>query len=377
MRRLIIISIVLISSVFRIFSEETSGGVTPAGIIQYLKEGNARFVSGAMIHPHSGQARREETAKGQKPVVSILGCSDSRASLELIFDTGLGDLFAVRVAGNVADTDEIASLEYGAEHLHTPVILVLGHTLCGAVTAVVNKAELGGSLPKLLDNIIPAAERAWTRNGTGARVEDVVLSAVHENVLQSMADLLEHSTIVSELVKKGEVELVGAVYRLDTGDVDWLGRLPNESALVAQALGNESGREKAGPEPAPSLLVPVLTVIIVPALVSIFVYALFIVLFTGEKRVFKKLRIFGRLVSSFLSPAIVFGIIFLYSRLLSPQAAIPLDPFLSLLIAGAVTLVFVLVFSKSHVTAFKRFFDKLKQNFITRNAEEEEVQSTD
>ena len=112
------------------------------------KEGNLRFAADTPRHPNAGSARRAATAaEGQEPFVTVLSCSDSRAPVELIFDRGVGEVFTVRVAGNVADTDEIATIEYGVGHLHTPLLVVLGHTRCGAVTAVGKCAELQVSLP--------------------------------------------------------------------------------------------------------------------------------------------------------------------------------------------------------------------------------------
>lgn len=116
--------------------------------LKAMREGNARFVAGKPTHPHTGMDRVADTgANGQKPIVTILGCSDSRVALERIFDLGVGDAFVVRVAGNVSDTDEIGSAEYGAGHLNTPLMVVLGHTKCGAVTAVATGAQVHGSIP--------------------------------------------------------------------------------------------------------------------------------------------------------------------------------------------------------------------------------------
>src|SRR5262245_28073525 len=149
--RMVFMCLILLSVNGKVlFGTDAGSGVGPEAALKMLQEGNARFVAGKARHPHEDQGRRNETASGQHPFASILSCSDSRDPVEVTFDEGVGDLFVVRVAGNVADTDEIASLEYGAEHLGTQLIAVLGHTKCGAVTAVVNEDKLGGSLPQLV-----------------------------------------------------------------------------------------------------------------------------------------------------------------------------------------------------------------------------------
>jgi len=122
--------------------------------IKVLKEGNSRCMSGAPKHPNQDQECRLLTATmGQRPYATVLSCSDSRVPVEILFDTGIGDLFVIRIAGNVADVDEVGTIEYGVDHLGTPVLVVLGHTRCGAVTAVAQGAKLHGSIPQLVDNI--------------------------------------------------------------------------------------------------------------------------------------------------------------------------------------------------------------------------------
>lgn len=194
-------------------------GVTPDQALQWLKEGNQRFVEKRSERPHLSMERITETMGGQHPFATILSCSDSRVPVEHLFDRGIGDLFVIRVAGNVADTDEIGTAEYGAGHLGTPVIVVLGHTRCGAVTAVVKGDKVGGSIPKLVDNIIPAVERAKAAKLEG---EALILSAIKENVLQSMADMVKNSQELAHLVHEGKVKVAGALYHLEDGKVEWL-----------------------------------------------------------------------------------------------------------------------------------------------------------
>lgn len=125
-----------------------------------LQNGNKRFVDNKRIFSHLDKERLKDTAlNGQKPFAVVLTCSDSRVPAEHIFDCGFGDIFTVRVAGNVADTDEIGTIEYGIEHLHAPLVVIMGHTSCGAVTAVLKGDKVEGSIPELVQGIIPAAER--------------------------------------------------------------------------------------------------------------------------------------------------------------------------------------------------------------------------
>lgn len=209
----------------------SSVGPTADEVLTALKEGNARFVAGTPQHPHSGMDRVIETSAGQTPMATVIGCSDSRVALERLFDRGIGDLFVVRVAGNVADTDEIGSAEYGTGHLHTPLMIILGHTKCGAVSAVASGAALHGSIPSLVDNIIPAVERARHAN-PGVSDKDLIPFAVRENVFESIASTLTHSQEIRDLVTEGKLRVVGAIYDIDTGIVDWLGEHPAQSALL-------------------------------------------------------------------------------------------------------------------------------------------------
>ena len=214
----------------------TPSAVPPTAdeVLTALKEGNARFVAGTPKHPHSGIDRVIETSAGQTPMATVIGCSDSRVALERLFDRGIGDLFVVRVAGNVADTDEIGSAEYGTGHLHTPLMIILGHTKCGAVSAVASGAVVHGSIPSLVDNIIPAVERARQAN-PGVSDKDLVPFAIRENVLESIASTLTHSEEIRGLVTEGKLRVVGAVYDIETGIVDWLGEHPAQSALLTPA----------------------------------------------------------------------------------------------------------------------------------------------
>lgn len=210
-------------------------------VLRSLKEGNSAFVKGSATHPHQDAARIKDVAAGQKPVVTVLSCSDSRVPPELLFDQGVGDVFTVRVAGNVADTDEMGTIEYGVDHLGTPVLVVMGHTKCGAVTAVVTGAEVHGHIPELVDNIGGAVTTAKEKH-PNLEGKDLVEPAIVENVFHSMADVIEKSELVRKRLKAHEVKVVGALYHLEDGSVEWLGEHPDQDALIE--------RGDAAPPPA-------------------------------------------------------------------------------------------------------------------------------
>lgn len=181
-----------------------------------LQEGNERFRTGQNLNPNQGAERRAEVLKGQSPFAAILGCSDSRVPLEIIFDQGMGDLFVVRVAGNVADHIVSASIEYAVEHLHVPLVVVLGHQNCGAVQAAVKGGHAPGHLPTLLEALQPAVQL-----GKAESQDDVVDRTVRANI-RLTADAIRNSSVVSGLAREGGVEVVGAYYSLETGGVQFL-----------------------------------------------------------------------------------------------------------------------------------------------------------
>lgn len=208
-----------------------TAALTPDEALARMQAGNQRFMAGTAQHPHADRGRLEETAGGQAPFATVIGCSDSRVPIEVVFDQGIGDLFVIRVAGNVCDVDEIGSIEYGVDHLATPLLVVLGHENCGAVTAVATGAEVHGSIPALIDNIRPAVERAEAL--TGAEGSEVVSAAVVENVWQSISDLISNSPPVRQRLNAGQLKIVGAVYSLESGEVRWLGEHPRQASLLA------------------------------------------------------------------------------------------------------------------------------------------------
>ncbi|KLU09176.1 carbonic anhydrase [Kocuria sp. SM24M-10] len=191
---------------------------TPAAAWQRLREGNARFVAGESLHPNQDASRRQSVAGGQDPFAVIFGCSDSRLAAEIIFDLGLGDAFVVRTAGQVIDDAVLGSIEYAVANLGTPLVMVLGHDSCGAVSATHATAH-SGDMPRgfqrdLIERIMPSVLDA-RRHG-----EPDVNSAVVEHTKQTASRLLEQSRIINEAVSQGEVAVVGVFYHLQDGQAE-------------------------------------------------------------------------------------------------------------------------------------------------------------
>lgn len=189
---------------------------TGRSALQRLVEGNQRFVAMKLAHPDLSVERRVEVAKGQHPSAIILTCADSRVPPELVFDQGLGDLFVVRVAGNVLNDHVIGSIEYAAEHLHAPLVMVLGHERCGAVDAAIKGGEAPGKIGSLLEALQPAVQAAKGMPG------DMLDNVVKLNAKRGSAHLNASEPILGHLVHSGELEIVGARYDLDTGKVEVL-----------------------------------------------------------------------------------------------------------------------------------------------------------
>ena len=178
-----------------------------------LKEGNERFVSKKCIHPNQSAERQAEVVKGQHPFAAILGCSDSRVPPEILFDQGVGDLFIIRVAGNILSEEILGTIEYAAEHLGIPLVLVLGHQKCGAVQAAVRGGEVPGKIQRLVEALQPALAKAKSLSG------DLVENTVRANV-ERVVDLLKKSNpIMTELIHAGKIKVVGGYYSLETGRV--------------------------------------------------------------------------------------------------------------------------------------------------------------
>lgn len=188
--------------------------MTSKEVLQRLKEGNERFVADKLDGKLQDSNRRDSLTGGQKPYAIILSCADSRVVPELAFDVGLGEIFVVRVAGNVANTSSIASIEYAVAHIGSPALVVLGHQSCGAVTAAVSGGDNGYNLNHLLSHITPAI----SASDDGAEVNEVV----KKNAELTVEELKNRSSIIKGAVESGKLEVVPAYYNLDSGRVDFL-----------------------------------------------------------------------------------------------------------------------------------------------------------
>jgi carbonic anhydrase len=197
-----------------------AGGVAaqdagPAAALQKLKDGNARFAADKPSKRDISADRRKELAKGQKPFAIVLTCADSRVAPELLFDTGLGDLFVVRVAGNIADPAIVGSIEFAVEQLQAPLIVVLGHESCGAVAAAIDGKPLAGDLGWLVKQVKPGDKLPSEKDAKLA-------AAVRNNVLAAAMDLDLRSKAIHEAVDQKKVLIAPAVYSLKTGQIEWL-----------------------------------------------------------------------------------------------------------------------------------------------------------
>lgn len=225
---------------------------TPDAALEALKAGNERWVSGKVNAPNTSTDRRADvTANGQHPFATIYTCADSRLPVERIFDRGVGDVFVLRIAGNVIGEHATGTIEYGVEHLHTPLLVVMGHTKCGAVAAACGGGHVGGSIDSLLTEIKPAVDRAKAQNPDATDAK-LVEFAVNENVWQSVFELLKTSEIVRNQVTEGKIKIVGAVCDISTGKVQFLGEHPWQSQLMqafagstAPALAKETTKSEA------------------------------------------------------------------------------------------------------------------------------------
>ena len=219
--------------------------ITAPEALTLIKSGNARFVSGQSIHPRLTPERMQETTQlGQKPFATVLASSDSRVPVETVMDQGIGDLFVIRVAGNVVDVDEAGSIEFAVGHLDTPLLVVMGNTRCPAVAAAVEGSELGENIMPLVAKIVPAVERAQLRY-PNAKDDELVQWAVQENIGQSITDILDNSLAIAKKVEDGKLMLVGALYEVHSGQIRWMSKHPQVRMLETRG---ERAREKARSE---------------------------------------------------------------------------------------------------------------------------------
>ena len=199
-------------------NKEMQNAITPKMALQLLKDGNKRFVSNLKINRNLLQ-QANETSDGQHPFAVILSCIDSRTSAELIFDQGLGDIFSVRIAGNIVNEDILGSMEFGCKVAGAKIIVVLGHTKCGAVKGACDNVQLG-NLTGLIAKIKPAVEQEMTtkENRTSANSE-FIENVAELNVQLSVRNILLNSPIIAEMVKNDEISIVGGVHEISTGEV--------------------------------------------------------------------------------------------------------------------------------------------------------------
>ncbi|MGO8946009.1 MAG: carbonic anhydrase [Syntrophobacteraceae bacterium] len=201
-------------------ASDAGPGLTADEALSKLMDGNLHFVANRItIRETSTPSIRESLATGQKPFAIILACSDSRVPPEIIFDQGLGEIFVVRVAGNVPDPVILGSIEYAAEHFNCPLVMVLGHKRCGAVTAAVeSQGPPHGNIGAIIKTIAPAVKQA-KKDVKGAGKSDLVESAIDNNIKLVAKSLLKQSPVIRSLVDEGKLKIIGAKYDLDDGKV--------------------------------------------------------------------------------------------------------------------------------------------------------------
>lgn len=205
----------------RTHTEETLASITPHKAIQFLREGNLRFVANLRAH-HDLLEQVNATRDGQFPFAAVLSCIDSRTSAELIFDQGLGDIFSIRVAGNVVNDDVLGSMEFACKLAGAKAIVVLGHSKCGAIKGACDSVQLG-NLTTLLNKIQPSVyrERTVVENRSSSNPQ-FVEKVAEIQVRRSVHQVVESSVVLRELVERGEIAIVGALYDVESGAVTFL-----------------------------------------------------------------------------------------------------------------------------------------------------------
>jgi len=182
--------------------------------LQTLLDGNRRFAAMKQTHPNQDRARRDEVKGGQKPFAVIVGCSDSRIPPEILFDQGIGDLFTIRLAGNIVDDTALGSIEYAVDHLGTRLVVVLGHSKCGAVTATAKGGHAPGHIAGIVKLIAPALDRGKDKSG------DLVDNAIRENARLVAATISSSKPILEKMTEEGKIAVVPLYYDIDTGLVE-------------------------------------------------------------------------------------------------------------------------------------------------------------
>lgn len=210
----------------RTHTKATQQDLTPQEALEILKEGNQRFISNLRYNRNLLQ-QVNETSSGQFPFAVVLSCIDSRTSAELIFDQGLGDIFSVRIAGNVLNNDILGSMEYACKVAGSKLIVVLGHSKCGAVNGACSNIKMG-HLTGLLEKIQPSVKKVTSLNHQMS-VEVFCEEVAAENVHHQMEGVLNQSEILSELFDQGKIGIVGAMYSVETGEVEFISEMFTQS----------------------------------------------------------------------------------------------------------------------------------------------------
>ncbi|MDA0774619.1 MAG: carbonic anhydrase family protein [Bacteroidetes bacterium] len=201
-------------------TKEAQSNITPALALKILKEGNKRFLNNATIN-RDLNLQVEQTSTGQYPFACILGCIDSRVPSELVFDQGFGDIFNVRIAGNFVNTDILGSMEFACKVAGSKIILVLGHTKCGAIKGACDHVKLGNLTAMLqnFDDVLDASEYAGDRSSQNSEFVDLV---THKNIEMTIDKIRKNSPVLSEMEKNGEILIAGALYDVTDGSVNFL-----------------------------------------------------------------------------------------------------------------------------------------------------------
>jgi carbonic anhydrase len=200
-------------------TKEKRDKMTPDDIITLMKQGNERFRQGKES-PHDYLAQQKETAKGQYPAAVILSCIDSRAPAETIMDLGIGDCFNARVAGNIANDDILGSMEFACKVAGAKVVLVMGHTACGAIKGAIDNVKLG-NLTGLLAKIRPAVDATMYSGDRSGKNYDFVDKVARKNVELTMDGIRQHSSVLADLERANSVKIAGSMYNLETGQVEF------------------------------------------------------------------------------------------------------------------------------------------------------------
>ncbi|MCB9091305.1 MAG: carbonic anhydrase [Halobacteriovoraceae bacterium] len=200
-------------------TKEMQASISPSSALELLKAGNKRFVENLKVNRNLLQ-QANETSDGQYPFATILSCIDSRTSAELIFDQGLGDIFSVRIAGNIVNEDILGSMEFACKIAGSKIIVVMGHTKCGAVKGACDHVEMG-NLTTLLNKILPSVDDEKTEKERNSSNPEFVEKVSEINVRKMVNAIVERSVIIKELVEKGKVAIIGGIHNIATGKVEF------------------------------------------------------------------------------------------------------------------------------------------------------------